>query len=134
MVASSLPSRTGSPASGAVRATMSSHAGKAVAGASGVAMHRRPVGTPGFMASQPSSLPTNSSLASLWFRIWLDRLRRQRRIEGHRDTAGHPDREVGHQPPRGVFRQDRDAVARRNAQALQMGGHAPASDPSARAT
>ena len=33
-------------------------------------MHGSAVGTPGFIASQPSSLPTNTSLASLWVRIW----------------------------------------------------------------
>ncbi len=70
MVASSSPSRSGSPASGAVRATMSSHCGELVCGASGIAMHGSDAGTPGFMPSQPSSLPTNSSFDSLCARIW----------------------------------------------------------------
>ncbi len=39
-------------------------------GASGSAMHGSSAGTPGFIASQPSSLPTNSSFDSLCSRIW----------------------------------------------------------------
>jgi hypothetical protein len=42
----------------------------ASAGASGRLMHVRPAGMPGFMPSQPSSLPTKSSLLSLCSRIW----------------------------------------------------------------
>jgi hypothetical protein len=41
-----------------------------VGGRQRVAMQGRPAGTPGFMPSQPSSLPTNSSLDSLCSRIW----------------------------------------------------------------
>ena len=70
MVASSLPARTGSPCSGAVVCTICAHCGWLVIGASGVAMQGRPSGMPGAMASQPSSLPMNSSFASLCSRIW----------------------------------------------------------------
>ena len=70
MVDSSLPSRTGSPVSGGVRATISSHDSPSAAGDSGRRMVARPAGTPGFISSQPSSLPTNSSFASLCSRIW----------------------------------------------------------------
>ncbi len=70
MVASSSPSRTGSPCSGCVRATMSSHAGPSDDADSGRRMQGSPAGTPGFISSHPSSLPTNSSRASLCSRIW----------------------------------------------------------------
>ncbi|EWS62327.1 hypothetical protein Y695_04446 [Hydrogenophaga sp. T4] len=33
-------------------------------------MQGRPSGTPGFMPSQPSSLPMKQARASLWVRIW----------------------------------------------------------------
>lgn len=70
IVASSSASRTGSPGSGAVRATMSSQRSNSPAGASGSAMQGSPRGTPAFMWSQPSSLPTKSSRDSLCSRIW----------------------------------------------------------------
>jgi hypothetical protein len=89
-------------------------------------MQGRPAGTPGFMPSQPSSLPTNSSLASLCIQDLADGVRRQRGIQRHRHMAGHPDGEVGHQPVRVFLDQDRDAVAGLHTQALQVRGHAAA--------
>jgi hypothetical protein len=70
MVASSLPSRTGLPASGGVAATMLSHVVYGLGGDSGVLMQGSSAGMPGFIVSQPSSLPTNSSFDSLCTRIW----------------------------------------------------------------
>jgi hypothetical protein len=73
MVAISASSRTGLSFIGAVLAMRSSHCGApatAFFGASGCTMHGMPAGTPAFMPSQPSSLPTNSSLLSLCSRIW----------------------------------------------------------------
>jgi hypothetical protein len=49
---------------------------------------------------------------------------RQRGVERHRDVAGHPDRQVAHQPPGAVLRQDGDLAALGPALALQEGGHA----------
>jgi hypothetical protein len=69
MVASSSPSRTGLSASGGVRSMMLSHVGHSPAGASGRLMHGSESGTPAFIATQSSSLPTNSSFASLCSRI-----------------------------------------------------------------
>ena len=73
MVASSSPGRTGSPWSGAVLAMISSHRGQlffASLRRERMADARQAGGTPSSMRSQPSSLPTNSSLDSLCSRIW----------------------------------------------------------------
>jgi hypothetical protein len=69
MVAISSRSRSGSPGIGAVRARMSSHFSVAVSGAIGSVMSGMSAGTPGFIASQSSSLPTNSSFDSLCSRM-----------------------------------------------------------------
>jgi hypothetical protein len=39
----------------------------------------------------------------------LDAFRGERRIHRHRDVTGHPDCEVGEEPPGAILRQDRDA-------------------------
>ena len=71
IVASSSPSPHRIAASGGVRGDDARPSvGQSVAGESGSAMHGRPPGTPAFIVSQSSSLPTNSSRASLCSRIW----------------------------------------------------------------
>ena len=65
IIASSSVPRARRPASGSVRATISSHCAWRVAGASGKAMQGMPSGTPGSCCPQVSSLPTNSSFESL---------------------------------------------------------------------
>ena len=79
MVASSSPSRSGWPASGAVLATTASQSRVpagiwSMGGASGSRMQASPAATagatPGRIVSQPSSLPMNSQRASLWSKIW----------------------------------------------------------------
>ena len=54
-----------------------------------------------------------------------DRAGGERRIERHRDVAGHPDREVGEQPVGAVLGKDGDPAARRKAERAQVRGHAP---------
>ena len=48
----------------------------------------------------------------------------QRRVQRHRDRAGHPDGVVGHHPVRRVLRQHGHLVAGADALRLQVGGHA----------
>ena len=69
IVASSLPSRTGCPVIGGVAATIDSQVGAANSGASGRRTTGSPSGIPARISSQLSSLPTNSSRASLCVRI-----------------------------------------------------------------
>ena len=45
--------------------------------------------------------------------------------DGHRGVAGHPNSQLGHKEVGAVFGQDANARARRKAQAVQVGGHAP---------
>jgi hypothetical protein len=49
---------------------------------------------------------------------------RERRVQRHRDVAGHPDREVAHEPPGAVLRQDRDARSGLEALLPEEGRHA----------
>ena len=75
MVDISSPSRTGLPANGWVPAMILSHCSvpggsSPWVGPSGMAMQCMPLGTPDCMPFQPSSLPMNSNLDSLWVRIW----------------------------------------------------------------
>ncbi len=53
-----------------------------------------------------------------------DRGGRQRGEQRHRDATREPDGEVAHQPVRRVLREDGDAVAPLQAEALQVRGHA----------
>ena len=46
------------------------------------------------------------------------------RKEGNADVAGHPDGEVGHDPPGAVFADDGDVGAGRPALRFDPGGHA----------
>ena len=71
----------------------------------------RPAGTPGFIALAAVELADEEQPRLAVLEDLADRLGRQRRVERHRDVAGHPDREVAHQPVRGVLRQDRDLAA-----------------------
>ena len=65
IIARSSGRRAGRSTSGAVLAISASQPSNCVGGASGSAIHGRPSGTPPACCSQVSSLPTNSSLASL---------------------------------------------------------------------
>ena len=47
----------------------------------------------------------------------------ERGIQRHADVAGHPDREIAHQPVRAILGQDRHPAARRIALCLQVGRH-----------
>ena len=95
---------------------------RAPAGRRCAAARRR---TPGFCASQVSSLPTNSRLASLWPEHVADGLGGLGGEDRHRGVAGHPDGQLGHDEVGAVLRQDGDARAAREAAALQVRGHAP---------
>ena len=119
MVASSSPSRTGSPCSGAVLATMSSHARDSSRrrAPAACAMQGRPVGHAGLHAVPAVELADEQQPRLAVLEDLADRAGGQRRVQRHRDVAGHPDREVAHQPVRGVLRQDRDAGAGREARA-----------------
>ena len=125
IVASSLPSRTGSPCSGWVRATISSQAGPSEAGDSGRRMLGSPAGTPGLHLVPAVELADEQQPRLAVLEDLADRARCQRRIERHRNVARHPDGEVRHQPVRRVLGEDADARAGLEAEALQVRGHAP---------
>ena len=124
MVASSLPSRTGLPASGGVACD------DALPGLVRVGRRQRradagQVGRDaGFHRVPAVELADEQQLRFAVHEDLADRLGRERGVQRHRHVAGHPDREVAHQPVRAVLRQDRDARARLEAQALQVRRHA----------
>ena len=98
----------------------------ASSGASGQADDGQPVGNAGFHARPAVQLADEDQLGLAVLDDLANGAGRQRGVQRHRDVAAHPDREVGHQPVRGVLGQQRHPVAGLQAQALQMGGHAPA--------